>query len=96
MFPSSGEGKEIQTLLIEWGLGFALCEGPNRVGASLPSPEDVKRPSFKNVMFSSYLEFRMMDRAHNLSDCEYYTPSSEYLRFCLDCSYLPGKNIRYM
>jgi hypothetical protein len=49
---------------------LAISKEPNRVGASLPSPGDCIRFSFPNVVFSSYLEFRTMDRVHNLSDSE--------------------------
>jgi hypothetical protein len=38
--------------------------GPNRVGGSLPSPEDRKQSSFHNVVFFSYLEFGKMDEVH--------------------------------
>jgi hypothetical protein len=48
----------------------ALSKGPNRVGVSLPSPEDGDRSSFRNVVFSRYLEFRTMDEAHKPSDSE--------------------------
>jgi hypothetical protein len=50
-------------------LKLARSKGPNRVGVSLPSPEDRNRLSLWNVVFSSYLEFWMMDRAHKASDC---------------------------
>jgi hypothetical protein len=36
--------------------------GPNRVVVFLPSPEDGNRSSFRNVVFSSYLEFRTIDK----------------------------------
>jgi hypothetical protein len=32
-------------------------------------------------MFTTYLEYRMMDKVHKLSDSECYTPSSEPFRF---------------
>jgi hypothetical protein len=35
----------------------ALSKEPNRVGVSLPSPEDGNRSRFRNVVFSNYLEF---------------------------------------
>jgi hypothetical protein len=44
---------------------LALSKGPNRVGVSLPSPEDGNRSSFRNVVFSSYLEFGTMDKPTN-------------------------------
>jgi hypothetical protein len=39
-------------------LRLALSKGPY----TFPSPEDGNRSSLRNVMFSSYLEFRTMDR----------------------------------
>jgi hypothetical protein len=41
---------------------FALSEGPNKVGVSLLSPEDGNRSHFRNVVVSSYLELRTMDK----------------------------------
>jgi hypothetical protein len=51
--------------------------GPNRVGVSLPSPEDGNRSSFLNVMFSGYLEFRTMHKVQKPGNSECYTASSE-------------------
>jgi hypothetical protein len=45
--------------LIHW----TLTE-PNRVRASLPSHGDVNRPSFRNVVFSRYLEFRTLEKVY--------------------------------
>jgi hypothetical protein len=53
---------------------------PNGVGISLPSPEDGNRSSFRNVVFSRYLEFRTMDKVHKPSDLECCTPLSEPFR----------------
>jgi hypothetical protein len=59
----------------------SLSKGPNRVGVSLPSPEDGNRSSFLNVVFLlSYLEVRAMNKVHKPSDSECYTPSSESFR----------------
>jgi hypothetical protein len=33
--------------------GVALSKGPNRVGVSVPSPEEGKRSSFRNVVIPS-------------------------------------------
>jgi hypothetical protein len=49
---------------------LALSKRPNRVGVSLLSPEDGNRPSFRNVVFSSYLEFQTIDKMHKLRDSE--------------------------
>jgi hypothetical protein len=46
---------------------FALYKGPNRVGVTICSPEDGNRPTFLYVLFSSYLEFRTVDKAQKLS-----------------------------
>jgi hypothetical protein len=54
--------------LRHWTL--ALSNGPSRVGVSFPSPEDGSRSSFRNVVFSSYLEFRTMDKVQKPSDSE--------------------------
>jgi hypothetical protein len=48
----------------------ALSKGPNRVGIYLPSPEDGKRSSFPEVVFSTYLEFWTMDKVHKPGDSE--------------------------
>jgi hypothetical protein len=61
---------------VQW-LRLAFSKGPNRVGVSHPLPEDGKRSSFQNVVFSSYLEFWEMDKVLKPSDSECYTPSSE-------------------
>jgi hypothetical protein len=59
LFPSSDEGRETPTLLASLEranlnlLFLALSEGPNRVGVSLPLPEDRKRSSFRNAVISS-------------------------------------------
>jgi hypothetical protein len=46
--------------------------GPNRIDVSLPSAEDRYRASFRNVVLSSYLEFRIMDKVYkpNTSNSE--------------------------
>jgi hypothetical protein len=56
---------------------LALSKGPNRVGVSLPSPEDGDRSSFRNVVFPIYLELWTMGKVHKSSDSECYTQSSE-------------------
>jgi hypothetical protein len=45
--------------------------GPlERVGVSVFSPKDGNRSSFQNVMFSTYLKFRAMDKVYKPSDSE--------------------------
>jgi hypothetical protein len=63
LLPYLLEGRETSTLLglSESANSILLSRGPNRVGVSFPSPEYGKRPSFGNIVFSTYLEFRMMD-----------------------------------
>jgi hypothetical protein len=40
---------------------FEVSRGPNKVS---PSPHlKMEKPNFRNVMFSSYLEFRTLDKA---------------------------------
>jgi hypothetical protein len=52
-------------------LRLALSKGPIRVGVSPPpSPEDGNRSSFRNVLFSNYLEFWMMDEVQKPIDSE--------------------------
>jgi hypothetical protein len=51
-------------------LRLALSKGPSIVGVSFPSPEDGNRPSFRSVVFSSYLEFWAKDEVHKTSDPE--------------------------
>jgi hypothetical protein len=46
---------------------LALSKGPSRVSVLLPSPEDGNRPSYPNVVFSSYLEFETMDKVQKAS-----------------------------
>jgi hypothetical protein len=58
---------------------LALSKGPNKVGVSLPSPGEGKRSSFRNVVFSSYLEFWTMDKVYESSESECYAPSSEII-----------------
>jgi hypothetical protein len=50
LFPSSGERRETPTLL-------GTLEG-----ATLNQPEDENRSSFRNVVFSSHLEFRTTEK----------------------------------
>jgi hypothetical protein len=51
-------------------LKLPLSEGPNRISVSVPSPEE------GNFVFSSYLEFRPMDKIHEPKVSESYAPSS--------------------
>jgi hypothetical protein len=90
IFPFSGEGREIPTvlqtnrnLISVTGplMRLALSKKPNRVGVSLPLSEDGHRPSFRKAVFSSYLELRTVDKVQTPSDSECYTPSSELFRF---------------
>jgi hypothetical protein len=53
-------------------LRLALFKESNRVGVSLPSPEYYNRSSFRNIVFSSYLEFWTMDSVQKSSVTEYW------------------------
>jgi hypothetical protein len=52
-------------------LRLAISEEPNRVGVSLFSPEDGNESSFRNAMFSDYLEFWTIDKAQEPTDSEH-------------------------
>jgi hypothetical protein len=52
---------------------------------SLPSPEDGNRPSFRNVGFSSYLEFRTMGKIHKHSYSDRLFVTHIHLTFVLHC-----------
>jgi hypothetical protein len=58
MCQSSGVGRETSILLGP----LDLSKGPNKVGVSLPFAEDGNRHSFRNVLFSYYLDYRAMDK----------------------------------
>jgi hypothetical protein len=45
--------------------------GHDIVGVYLPSARDGNRSSFRNVVFSSYLEFRTIDKFHKTCNSEY-------------------------
>jgi hypothetical protein len=72
-------------------IGLALSKGPNRVDASLPTPEDANRTIFQKMSFYSYLEFWKIDRVLQPSNSGYYTPLSEPFRFYFTiCGVLGG------
>jgi hypothetical protein len=66
--------------LVQW-MELALSKRPNWVGVCLLSPEDRNISSFRNVLFSIYLEFRTVDKVHKPSDSKCYILSSEQCRF---------------
>jgi hypothetical protein len=69
----------ILTKFVQW-LRLALSKGPNWLGVLSPPPtrlQDVNRSSFQNIVFSSSLEYRTMDKVQNLGNSACYTPSSE-------------------
>jgi hypothetical protein len=47
-----------------------MTEVKRKQSVFLLSPEDGNSSSFRNVVFSSYLKYRMMDKVHKLSDFE--------------------------
>jgi hypothetical protein len=84
MFLSSGEGRQTSTLLsllerVVQLLRLTLSKVPNNVGVFLLSPENGNRSSFRNVMFSSYLEFRALDKVQKPSDSEVHRGLSKSL-----------------
>jgi hypothetical protein len=54
--------------------------GPNRVGVSLLSPDEESTSSYRNIVFSSYLEFWAEDKVQELSDInsEYVTIYAQF------------------
>jgi hypothetical protein len=63
-------------------------KGPNRVGASLSSPEHGNRSSFRNVVLSSYFEFRTMEKGNKPNDSEYFSFVNTWkstLNFTVSC-----------
>jgi hypothetical protein len=78
------EGKRHLIQLLRANLNRPVIEvrvsGGRRVEVSLPSHEDGNRSGFRNVVFSSYLEFRTMDRVQNLSNSDCNTLASELFR----------------
>jgi hypothetical protein len=61
-------------------------EGPNRVGARLLSPENGNRYSFRNAVFSIYLEFQTMERVHKPSDvANTFSSQDKYTFLCTLC-----------
>jgi hypothetical protein len=53
----------------QW-LRLAVSKGPNKIGASLPLPEDGNISSFQSNVFSSYLELKTKDKAHKPCNSE--------------------------
>jgi hypothetical protein len=47
-----------------------FCKRPKSLSFSLPKPEDGNRSTFRSVVFSGYLKFRMMDEDRKESDCD--------------------------
>jgi hypothetical protein len=58
-------------------VGYFFSKGTNRVGISLTSPEDGDKSSLRNVVFSSYLEYRKTDRVQKLTHSERYKSSQK-------------------
>jgi hypothetical protein len=57
--------------LVQW-LRLAISKGPNGVDVFLPSPEDGNRSSLRNDVFSSYLQFKTMEKVQKPNDSEYF------------------------
>jgi hypothetical protein len=71
-------------------LRLALSKGPNRVGVSLPLLEVKNRSSFRNVFFSSYLEFRAMVK---VSEPSYSKTNYERKQYHFMQYSIPGNGI---
>jgi hypothetical protein len=79
VFPSSGEGREVHTLLghlertslshwRRWWWMFTLSKGSNRLS---PSPSlKTERDALSETLFSSYSTLRTVDKAQKPSDSE--------------------------
>jgi hypothetical protein len=68
-------------------LSLALSKGPSRVGVSLPLFRDGNRSSYRDAMFSRYLQFRTMDEVQKPSDSECSRYSKNLYTICLiQCS----------
>jgi hypothetical protein len=67
--------------LANWILLLGLSKGLQQYRCLLLLPEDGNRYIFRNVLLSSYLEFRTMDIVHKPSDSECDTPPSGFFRF---------------
>jgi hypothetical protein len=65
MFSHLSERRETSDLL-----GPCEIANTNRIRVSLSSPEGGNRFSFRNIVFSTYSEFQMMDRVHELCDSD--------------------------
>jgi hypothetical protein len=50
---------------------LALPKGPNRIGVSLSLRLKMETSNFRNVVFSSYLEFLTIYKVHKPSDSEH-------------------------
>jgi hypothetical protein len=79
LYPSSCEERETPNLLLQW-LRSVVSKGPNRVGVSLPSPEDGQIQTPKRCVSSS-LEFHATNKVHKPNEHKCYAPPSEPFRF---------------
>jgi hypothetical protein len=74
LFQSSGQW-QTNTTLSPFSHWLHLSKGPTRVGVLL-SPENGKRSGFRNVVFSTCLEYLKMDEVQKTSNSQCYIPSS--------------------
>jgi hypothetical protein len=67
------------TWVVLW-LRLALSRWYSRVGVFFPSSENRNRSSLRNVVFSSYLQFKTKDKAYKTSESKCYKPLAENFR----------------
>jgi hypothetical protein len=83
----------LRDIVVKW-LRLAPSKGPNRVGISVLLPEGWNKSNFRNIVFSSYLEFRTMDEVHRSSHSDYILYfietfiSNNYLTLSITVSFL--------
>jgi hypothetical protein len=67
----------LETVNLRLWTWFISFLGTQQSRFSLPSPEDGNRSSVRNVLFSSYLEFRPMPKVQEPSNSACFTPTLE-------------------
>lgn len=58
---------------VQW-MKLARSKDANRTGVYLPSPENGKKYTFRNAVFSVQLEFRTMDKTQDPNVSKRYVP----------------------
>jgi hypothetical protein len=87
MLPFSGERRETPTLLVPLDrANLSHCDATEVSPSSHLKPET---SNFRKVVFSSYLEFRTMNRVQNSSDSEFHTAVWQF-RCLVTCIHTKG------